>query len=169
MPSFPGTDLLGGSGTAVQLPDGTNLPYGQLTKYERAVDTITFTINGTALIYVAPSEYYAKLIMAAMATIPLKPASFYVLSTMIPLYAVLSITPVTGAAAGGTAITVEGIGFVDGCTANLGGKAADVVFNSDIQLTVTSPPGTINTAYNLIVINPLTSERARSPEIFTYT
>jgi hypothetical protein len=54
-----------------------------------------------------------------------------------------SMSPSTGAAAGGTAVTVTGTGFVDGETyVTIGGNtvvAADVTVNSSTSLTFTTP------------------------------
>jgi hypothetical protein len=58
-----------------------------------------------------------------------------------------SISPSSGPAAGGNPITVSGTDFADPTTLTIGGVAVSVIFNSDHQLSTTSPalsPGTVN-------------------------
>lgn len=59
-----------------------------------------------------------------------------------PALAVLSVTPSSGALAGGGTITIEGRGFVDGATVKLGGVAAtDVRVLGGSAITATAPQG----------------------------
>ena len=69
---------------------------------------------------------------------------------------VASVTPSSGSAAGGTAVTVAGTGFVSGATVTVGGAACtSVVFGSATSLTCTTPAGTAG-AQNVVVTNPST-------------
>lgn len=168
MASFPGTQV-SGNGTTLLLPDNATLSWGSVLGYKRSAATITFQLaTGLTQDYVAGSDLYAQKVMAALRSIPLNPASFYVVALLIPSFCVLVITPVTDVAAGGTPITVTGIGFVSGCRANLGGKAATVVFTNSTTLTVTTPAGTAGDSSNLIIINPDGSQ-AVGPDSFIWT
>ena len=75
-----------------------------------------------------------------------------------PVYTVTSVAPDSGDAAGGTAITITGTGFVAGATVRLGGVAATGVnVTSDTTADATTPaltPGTLN---NVTLVNPDTS------------
>ncbi|MGB9465933.1 MAG: IPT/TIG domain-containing protein [Candidatus Acidiferrum sp.] len=50
-----------------------------------------------------------------------------------------TLTPVNGAAAGGTTLTIRGSGFQNGATITIGGKAATVTFKDMNTLTVVTP------------------------------
>ena len=75
-----------------------------------------------------------------------------------PAPTVTSIAPTSGAAAGGTAITITGTGFVAGATALIGGVAASGVnVTSDTTTDATTPalsPGTLN---SVTLVNPDTA------------
>lgn len=66
---------------------------------------------------------------------------------------VTGVAPPTGAAAGGTSVTITGTNFVSGATVTFGGVAAiSVVFVSSTSITATTPAGT--GAVAVIVTNP---------------
>src|SRR5277367_6135850 len=50
-----------------------------------------------------------------------------------------TLTPASGAAAGGTAVTIRGSGFQTGTTVSIGGKSATVTFKDTNTLTIVSP------------------------------
>jgi len=84
---------------------------------------------------------------------------------------ITSITPNTGTADGGTAITnLAGSGFVSGCTVTIGGAPApSVVFVSSSQLTCVTPLRTIG-AKDVVVTNPDGSTSGTAGNgLFTYT
>ena len=63
--------------------------------------------------------------------------------TTTPAPAVTGLTPVTGPAAGGTAVTLNGSGFTGATAVTFGGVAAtNVQVISDTQITATDPAGT---------------------------
>jgi hypothetical protein len=67
---------------------------------------------------------------------------------------VTSISPNSGSANGGTAVTITGTGFVSGATVSIGGvNATAVTFVSGTSLTATTPAGTVG-AQNVVVTNP---------------
>ena len=81
---------------------------------------------------------------------------------------VTSVSPASGPAAGGTAVTITGTGFVSGATVRVGAAAATgVTLMSSTQLRATTPAGTAGTQ-SVQVTNP-TGQSATSPGGFTYT
>ncbi|MCI0342027.1 MAG: IPT/TIG domain-containing protein [Planctomycetales bacterium] len=79
-----------------------------------------------------------------------------------------SVTPVSGPAAGGTAITLAGTDFQAGAGVAVGGVAAtSVVFVSTTSLTAVTPAGAAGAA-NVVVTNP-DSQSATLLNGFTYT
>lgn len=68
---------------------------------------------------------------------------------------VTSLSPVTGPAAGGTAITVTGTGFKAGATVSIGGVlCTSIVVVSGTSITATTPAGTSGQIAACIVVNP---------------
>jgi len=54
---------------------------------------------------------------------------------------VASISPSSGPTAGGSAVTIEGSGFVKGATVKIGGKASSVTVRSESEITAVTPSG----------------------------
>ncbi|HKK92073.1 MAG TPA: IPT/TIG domain-containing protein, partial [Longimicrobiales bacterium] len=74
--------------------------------------------------------------------------------TFVPPPTVTSVSPNNGPAAGGTAVTITGAGFVDGATVTIGGVAAtDVTFVSSTSLTATTEARAAGTV-DVVVTNP---------------
>jgi hypothetical protein len=84
--------------------------------------------------------------------------------------AVASVTPSTGLAAGGTAVTISGTGFIGATTVTFGGTAATaVVVVGPNTITATSPAKTAGT-YDVRVMTPNgTSPIAGASDNFIYT
>lgn len=82
-----------------------------------------------------------------------------------------SLSPSSGAAAGGTAVTITGTGFVDGATSvTIGGNAIaaeDVTFNSETSITFSTPAHAAG-AVTVTVTSPEKTTSAISGG-FTYT
>jgi hypothetical protein len=67
---------------------------------------------------------------------------------------VTAISPNSGSASGGTAVTITGTGFVSGSTVSIGGaNATGVTFGSSTSLTATTPARSSG-AQNVVVTNP---------------
>lgn len=146
--------------TMILLQDGVNLNMSAISSYwidplGPGPDWITFnlTTGGNQLLHAA-SVTQAQLTLLAIAKIVTLPGDLYVVSNFLPTFAALSLSPDNGPAAGGTAITVDGMGFEDGCTANLGGKAATVAFVNATQIIVTDPGGIAGTVTSPIIKSP---------------
>jgi hypothetical protein len=81
---------------------------------------------------------------------------------------VTSIAPDTGSTSGGTQVTIAGTNFTGATAVNFGSTtAASFVVNSDTQITVTSPAGSIGTV-NVTVTTPGGTSVASSSAEFDY-
>lgn len=80
--------------------------------------------------------------------------------------AVSSVTPKSGATAGGTAVTITGSNFVSGATVSFGGSPASVSFVSSTQLNAVTPAHAVGSV-NVAVTNP-DSTSAMLPGAFTF-
>ena len=86
-----------------------------------------------------------------------------------PVPTVSSITPTSGPAAGGTAVTVNGSGFTNGVSVNFGSVAGtNVVIVSATELTVTSPPVPAGTV-DITVSGPGGTSATAAPDQYTFT
>jgi 2',3'-cyclic-nucleotide 2'-phosphodiesterase (5'-nucleotidase family) len=88
-------------------------------------------------------------------------------------YAVLPnithISPSTGSASGGTAVTVTGTGF-NGASAVSFGSAGTATFavNSPSRITATSPVSTVGTTVHITVTTPVGTSAATAADLFAY-
>ena len=81
---------------------------------------------------------------------------------------IISITPNSGSAAGGTAVTITGTGFVNGSTIIIGvNQATNITVKSDNTITASTPAGSTGTT-DVYVTNPDT-QRSNTNITFTYT
>ncbi len=77
--------------------------------------------------------------------------------TVLPPVAVTSVSPTGGTYLGGTAVTINGTGFVLGATVTFGGTpATNIVFFGDTKLTAKAPAHVAG-AVNVVVTNPNTA------------
>ena len=82
--------------------------------------------------------------------------------------AVTSIRPVSGPAAGGTAVTITGSGFAGATQVVFGTtRAAYIQVNSNTQITAISPPGAVGTV-DIRVVTPGGTSAVSSADQFTY-
>jgi hypothetical protein len=85
-----------------------------------------------------------------------------------PAPAVSAISPTSGTAAGGTAVTITGSGFLPGSTVQFGANAAtNVTFVSSTQLTATSPAGSAG-AVDVTVTDTNGTSISNPSDQFTY-
>ena len=78
-----------------------------------------------------------------------------------------SISPNTGALAGGTTVTISGTGFASGATVKFGSSnAASVTVNSSTQITAVTPSGSAGTV-NIVITNTDTGT-VTATSAFTY-
>ncbi len=113
----------------------------------------SLTITGPPNSKIAPPGYY-MLFLINSEGVP-SVASFVLLnsSSSNPAPTVSAISPTTGAASGGTAVTITGTGFLAGATVSLGGTAATGVnVVSSTSITATTPTHSAG-AVNVVVTN----------------
>ncbi len=79
---------------------------------------------------------------------------------------VTSISPATGPAAGGTSVTIIGTNFTGATAVNFGTTSASFIFDSDSQITATSPAG--SGAVNISVTTPAGISAQAQANLFTY-
>lgn len=84
--------------------------------------------------------------------------------TYVP--AVSSVSPAFGPAAGGTSVTITGIGFNSATAVNFGTTAAVFAVNSDTQITATSPAG--SSVVDVTVVTPGGTSATSASDQFTY-
>ena len=73
------------------------------------------------------------------------------LHSLLPFPAVSAISPASGDALGGTAVTISGLGFTGATGVTIGGQAATgVTVVNDTTITATTPAGTAGTASVLV-------------------
>jgi len=157
LPTGPTAVSVGGA-AAVIAPGGTateitvTSPPGVGT-----ADIVVTTPNGTS-----PAARFTYTAPAPGTAAPPPPG---------PAPQITGISPASGPAAGGTAVTITGTGLMSptGPTAvSFGGKAAEIADGgTDTQITVTSPPGA-GTAY-IAVVTPDGTSPAATARHFIYT
>ena len=74
---------------------------------------------------------------------------------------VTSVSPGSGATAGGTVVTIGGTGFANGAAVTIGGVPAPTQTLTDTAITVTTGPHAGGTV-NVVVTNPSTSSGTRN-------
>jgi hypothetical protein len=91
----------------------------------------------------------------------------YVAATAAPV--VTSVSPSSGLAGGGDAVTVNGTGFTGASSVLFGStEAADLTIISDSQLTVTSPAPNVSGAVDVVVYSGEASSTTSPEDLFTY-
>ena len=79
-----------------------------------------------------------------------------------------SLNPSSGSSSGGTAVTITGQNFVNGCSVKFGGvDAVQVTFVSSTQVVAVTPPQAVGPA-TVSLINP-DQKRFVAEDAFTYT
>ena len=92
----------------------------------------------------------------------------YTYITSNPAPTVTSISPTSGTTAGGTAVSITGIGFMAGATVSLGGTAATgVTVVNSTTITATTPAHAAG-AVNVVVTNT-DAQSGTLPNSYTYT
>jgi len=83
---------------------------------------------------------------------------------------VTALSPASGTASGGTAVTITGTGFVDGATVTVGGVNVPATFVSETQIDVTTPARatTAKSVGAQAVIVTVADESSNSDVTFTY-
>ena len=80
-----------------------------------------------------------------------------------------TVTPDEGVFSGGTLITIDGVDFINGITATLGGSACTTVnFVNSGQVTCVTPANTVGTVADLELTNPGVTQAGTLASAFTY-
>lgn len=79
---------------------------------------------------------------------------------------VTAISPASGAAVGGTRVTITGSGFTGATAVDFGGVSAAITVDSDTEITATSPPG--NGTVYVVVVAPNGTSATNSADQFSY-
>jgi hypothetical protein len=143
----PGVTLLTSTKAAVSVPAALVIAGGQ-TSAPYNVCLYNGTTAGTSTLIAGTAQPYV----------------------IAPAVGITSITPTTGPAQGGTAITVVGTAFpASGMTATLGGVALDnvVVAGNGLSFTATTPPHAAGGPFNLSIAT--LGGTATKSAAFTYT
>jgi DUF4097 and DUF4098 domain-containing protein YvlB len=81
---------------------------------------------------------------------------------------VTALSPPTGSTAGGTTVTITGSGFTGATSVHFGSTAGTIVsVDSDTQLTVTSPAGSVGAVS--VTVTTSSGTGSGPTAIFTYT
>jgi hypothetical protein len=190
-----------GAQFAVQTPDAANISSVALLRLGSVTHAFNENQRYVPLTFTAST---GSLNVAAPANANLAPPGHYMLflvnSTGVPSVArivqmvtsgtapgptVTSITPNTGSANGGTAVTIAGTGFLSGATVSFGGTAATgVTVVSGTSITATAPAhaagavtvtvtntdsqiGSLNNGYTYTAINPAPTVTSIAPNTGT--
>ncbi|HYM74469.1 MAG TPA: IPT/TIG domain-containing protein [Candidatus Dormibacteraeota bacterium] len=86
----------------------------------------------------------------------------------VPLPVVTSVNPNTGSAAGGTSVTITGTAFTGVSAVNFGTLPSAFSFDSDTQITATSPVGTSATTVDILVTTPAGTSAATAADQFAW-
>ncbi|MEA2907835.1 MAG: hypothetical protein QOI12_5222 [Alphaproteobacteria bacterium] len=79
---------------------------------------------------------------------------------------VTSLSPISGPTAGGTSVTITGMGFTGATSVKFGSTAAPFAVSSDTSITATSPAGT--GTVNVTVTTPGSTSTTSTTDQFTY-
>ena len=124
--------------------------------------TVTAPPNGN----IAPPGYYMLFLLNSQGVPSI--ASFIRLGITSPPPTLSGISPASGSANGGTAVTITGAGFSAGATVKLGGAAAtNVVVVNSTSITASTPAHAAG-AVNVVVTNP-DSQSGTLAGGYTYT
>ena len=127
------------------------------------IDTTTFAVSTKSVGFSAADI----AVIGDLAYLVNPAGSVSVISLAAPPVAT-SVSPSSGSASGGTAVEVNGSGFVAGATVSIGDTACtSVTFTSATSLSCTTPAGTAGAA-NVVVTNP-DAQTSTLTGGFTYT
>ena len=150
-------------GTAVTIT-GTNFAAGVTVKFGTTAATNVLVVNSTTITATTPAGSTG----AATVTVTVNGQSGTLTNgfTYLAPPTVTSVSPNSGSAAGGTAVTITGTNFVTGATVTFGSTAAtNVVVVSGTQITATTPAGSAGAVTVTVTVSGQTGSLATG---FTY-
>jgi hypothetical protein len=143
-------------GTSVTIT-GTNFVVGATVSIGGAPATNVTVSNSTSITAVTPAHSAGTVVVVVSnpdgqsGTLP---GGFTYSAPPAPAPTVAAVSPNSGPAAGGTAVTINGTNFVSGATVTFGGAiASNVNVTSSTSLTAVTPAHSAG-AVNVVVVNP---------------
>ncbi len=138
-------------GTAVTIT-GTNFAAGATVTFGGIAATSVVVVNGTTITAATPpgsaGAVSVTVIVSGQSGSLTNGFNYVVMPT------VSNVTPNSGPAAGGTAVTITGTNFAAGAAVTFGGTAAsNVVVVSGTQITATTPPGSAGAMTVMVTVN----------------
>jgi hypothetical protein len=160
----PNTGSIGG-GTAVTIT-GTNFAAGATVTFGTTAATGVVVASATKITATTPAS-----VLGAVTVTVTNPGGQSGSLTNGFTYAVFptvsSLSPNSGAAAGGTTVTITGTNFVAGATVTFGSSAAtNIVVVNGTQITATTPPGSVGAVAVTVTIPG--GQSGSLPNGFTY-
>ena len=150
-------------GTSVTIT-GTGFATGATVRFGTVAATGVVVNGATSITAIAPAGTGTVNVTVTNPDTQVSNGSPYVYT---PPPSVLSVAPIGGPLAGGTAITITGINFQPGSTVTIGGApATDVVVTTATSITATTPAGTSTTAP--VVVNTPDGQTSNTTVTFRY-
>lgn len=149
------TDAAGGNLIVIS---GTGFASGATVRFGTALSP-NVTVAGTTAIIATVPPGTAGTSVTVLVTNPdgsavAVPTPFTYNAAPISALAVTSVSPSTGAATGGTVVTISGTGFLPGATVYFGTTpGANVSLTDSTLMTVIAPAGALGSAVNVSVTN----------------
>ena len=150
---------------------GTNFTADATVKFGTTAAVISGDVAPTSITVKAPAGTEGTtvdvLVTTAVGTSANTSADNYAYGKPV----ITSISPVSGPAAGGTSVTINGTGFTDDVTVKFGTKtvpSADVTVNSPTKITAKSPSGTAGQMVQVSVTNDENTSADTVNDNFTY-
>ena len=156
-------------GTRVSIV-GTGFTDVTAVKFANTPST-AFTVNSaTSISAIAPAGSSGSVVVAVVVgSAPSSPnwSSIYTYFDQPPVVA--SLSPTIGTAAGGTTVSITGIGFSGATAVNFGASpASGVVVTSPTTITAVTPPGTASSSVDVTVTGPGGTSAASANLSFAY-
>ncbi|WP_312916536.1 Calx-beta domain-containing protein, partial [Stenotrophomonas sp.] len=150
-----GTDYVAASGT-MTIPAGSSST------------TISVKVNGDAD-YESDETFFVNLSdVSGATTVDGQGVGTILNDDPVPVPAIISISPASGPAAGGTAVTLTGANFSGATAVTFGAKSAvNVIVNSATSIAATSPAGSAGTV-DITVTTPGGTSTTSAADRFTY-
>ena len=121
---------------------GTHLDGPVFVKFGAKPGTITVDLNTKIMVKSPPGQGTVEITVTTPAgTGKAGEFSYHNPKAHMAAPAVTGVSPATGPAAGGTAVTITGSGLSAATMVSFGGRAGMITFDSGTHITVVSPPG----------------------------
>lgn len=157
----------GGAGTAVTIT-GTNFASGATASFGGTAATNVTVVSSTSITATTPAHAVGAVNIVVTNTDGQNGTLSGGYTYSNPAPTVSGVSPTSGSASGGTAVTITGTNFVSGATVSFGGTAATgVSVTSSTSIAATTPAHTAG-AVSVTVMNS-DDQSASLPSGYTYT